>query len=268
MTLMEIMRRAFGLGGAPAGATDGGAAPATSISSTSSEAGKMDVPVAAVGDARVTAGLLAQLGVAAKDAVAWAGPVDAACQRFQITTRKRLAMFLANILHETGMLTRWEENLNYSVGGLLNGFGRHRISADDAQRLGRKAGQADLTRAQQNAIADVIYGGEWGRLNLGNVAPHDGSDCKGRGLIQATGRAMYERLAAAFGFGDVSVVRDWLMTRDGAALSAAWIWAVEKRCNPLADAGDIRGARKKINGGDKGLAEVTALNARALAALS
>ncbi len=225
------------------------------------------VPVGAVGDVPVTAALLVSLGVGMDAASRWAPLISDACARFQINTKKRVAMFLANIIHETGGLSRWEENLNYSVAGLLGGFGRHRISAADCERLGRKVGQGALSRAQQDAIADVIYGGAFGRDELGNTEPGDGSRFKGRGLIQATGRAMYSRLAMAFGFGDPLAVRDWLITREGAALSAAWIWTVEKRCNPLADAGDVRAARKKINGGDKGLDEVTALNGRALAAM-
>lgn len=235
--------------------------------STPAPAAPPAVPVSAVGDAPVTPELLVALGVSSSNAIRWAPALAAACSSFQITTKKRVALFLANIIHESTALTRMEENLNYSVVGLLNGFGRHRISADDCQRLGRKVGQAALSRAQQDAIADVIYGGDYGRRELGNVEEHDGSLFRGRGPIQATGRAMYRKLALAFKLGDEFVVRDWLMTIEGGAMSAAWIWTVEKRCNPLADAGDVRGARKKINGGDKGLDEVTALNGRALAAI-
>lgn len=261
--LLALLALIFG-GGRP-GAASGGAAPGLPVPP---KPWPIPVPVTAIGDAIVTPALLMRLGVAADAAVQWAPAIAAACAQFQITTKKRVALFLANVLHESGGLARLEENLNYSVAGLLGNFGRHRISAEDCERLGRKVGQASLNTAQQNAIADLVYGGDYGLRELGNTQPGDGSRFKGRGLIQATGRGMYANLAAAFRFGDELAVRDWLMTRDGAALSAAWIWTVEKRCNPLADAGDVRGARKKINGGDKGLEEVTALNARALEALA
>lgn len=256
-------------GGGRSGAANGGAAPDVSFPSPSREGAKTDtIPVTAIGDSIVTPALLMRLGVEADRAVSWAPAIAAACAQFQITTKKRVALFLANVVHESTGLARLEENLNYSVGGLLNTFGRHRISAEDCERLGRKAGQGPLAAAQQNAIADLVYGGDYGLRELGNTQPGDGSRFKGRGLLQATGRAMYAALADAFRFGDELAVRDWLMTREGAALSAAWIWTVEKGCNRLADAGDVKGARKKINGGQNGLEEVTALNDRALEALA
>jgi predicted chitinase len=41
------------------------------------------------------------------------------------------------------------------------------------------------------AIANIIYGGEWGRKNLGNTQPGDGWRFRGGGLPQITGRANY-----------------------------------------------------------------------------
>jgi putative chitinase len=72
-------------------------------------------------------------------------------------------------------------------------FGRHRISAADAQKFGRSAGKP----ADQTAIANLIYGGEWGRTNLGNTQAGDGARYIGRGFVQITGRANYAKYGLA-----------------------------------------------------------------------
>lgn len=104
------------------------------------------------------------------------------------TPLKHLAYILATPYLETGgKMQPIRENLNYSVDGLLKTFGRHRISEADARRYGRAGGRP----ANQEAIANIIYGGEWGRENLGNTQPGDGWRFRGGGLAQITGRANY-----------------------------------------------------------------------------
>ena len=106
-------------------------------------------------------------------------------QRYDIDTPLRKAHFLAQIDHESKGLTSLTESLNYSVEGLLSTFSRKRISEADALKYGRTKTQ----RANQKAIANIIYGGEWGRLNLGNTEPGDGWKYRGRGALMCTGRA-------------------------------------------------------------------------------
>lgn len=104
------------------------------------------------------------------------------------TPLNHLAYILATPYLETGgKMQPIRENLNYSVDGLLKTFGRHRISEADARRYGRAGGRP----ANQEAIANIIYGGEWGRVNLGNTQPGDGWRFRGGGLAQITGRANY-----------------------------------------------------------------------------
>jgi putative chitinase len=110
------------------------------------------------------------------------------------TDSRWLAYIMATPHLETGK--RFEpvtENLNYSVQGLLSTFGRHRISAADAARYGRASGRP----ANQEAIANLIYGGAWGRDNLGNTQAGDGWRFRGRGLSQITGRANYTKFGLA-----------------------------------------------------------------------
>ena len=112
-----------------------------------------------------------------------------------------VAYALATTWHETGATMQpIHENLNYTVNGLLASFSRRRISAADAQRLGRKQGEPRLSASRQAAIANTIYGGSWGRDNLGNTMPGDGALFLGRGYVQITGRTNYQRAADATGY--------------------------------------------------------------------
>ena len=103
-----------------------------------------------------------------------------------ITTPMRQAMFLANLGHESLRLARTTESLDYRATALISKFGRHRISIDDANKYGRIEGKQ---KANQEAIANCLYGGEWGKANLGNTQPGDGWKFIGHGLIHNTGRA-------------------------------------------------------------------------------
>ena len=90
-----------------------------------------------------------------------------------------LAHWLGQMFVESKGFTTREESLNYSVQGLLDTFGRHRISKADAEKFGRidkvvKGRKTVVRAAHQNAIANIVYGGEWGRKNLGNTQPGDG----------------------------------------------------------------------------------------------
>jgi len=111
-----------------------------------------------------------------------------------------VAYALATAWHETGgKMQPNVESLNYSVAGLLNTFGRHRISRADAERLGRKPGEPALSATRQRAIANILYGGAWGRDNLGNIEPDDGWQYRGRGLAHDTGRRNYGLSGRAVG---------------------------------------------------------------------
>lgn len=204
-------------------------------------------------------------GVGAPDAGRWAAVLAPAMARHAITTDARAVAFLSNVLHETGGLKVFAENLNYSVEGLLRTFGRHRISAEDCRRLGRKPGERAVPAERQRAIANALYGGDWGRRNLGNTQPDDGWYFRGRGLIQLTGRANHTRLAKKLGI-DVVALNRLLDTDEGSAESAAHFWEAAG-CNEPADAGDSETVRVRINGGRIGLDDVLSWEHRLLAAL-
>jgi len=169
-----------------------------------------------------------------------------------------VAYALATAWHETGAKMQPNvENLNYSVTGLLNTFSRTRISRADAERFGRLAGRP----AQQRQIGNIIYGGSWGRTNLGNTQPDDGYTYRGRGLEHVTGRRNYERTGQALGL-DLLSNPDLLLDLDTAVRSLV-TGMKSGRYVPghtlarhLPDSGpasdqQFRSARRIINGTDK-----------------
>lgn len=106
----------------------------------------------------------------------------------KLVDERWLAYMFATGFHETGgKFVASVESLNYSVDGLMKTFGRHRISAAQCKALGRSGSRP----ADQVAIANAIYGGSWGKENLGNTEDGDGWKYRGRGLVQITGRANY-----------------------------------------------------------------------------
>lgn len=164
----------------------------------------------------------------------WADPLNAACERNQITTQLRLAAFLAQVGHESARLSRVVENLNYSAEGLQKTW----PNLFDAKLAAEYARQPER-------IANVAYG-----ARMGNTAPGDGWKHRGRGLIQITGKSNYTACGEALGM-DLLTTPSLLETPKGAALSAGWYWD-SRNLNALADAGDIENIGSLINTGRRG----------------
>lgn len=183
--------------------------------------------------------------------VPWIEPLKAACEEFGIDTVREVASFLANIAVESNDLRQMSESLNYSVEGLLKTFGRHRISAADARRLGRKDGEGPLSQDRQRQIANLIYGGEWGKTNLGNIFADDGWKFRGYGPKQLTGRANHQAFATAIGM-PVDKVPEYIRTIEGGCRSAGWFWKSHGLDAKAATPG-VADDRKAINGGNLGL---------------
>lgn len=176
---------------------------------------------------------------------------------YSINTPRRIAGFLSQIAHESGKLERVEENLNYSTTALISMFGRHRISREDAEKYGRGPGRP----ANVRMIANILYGGQWGRLNLGNTDPEDGWRHRGMGLKQLTGKRNHKACGEALGE-DFVTNPERLMLPVNATLSAGWFWHTN-HLNEIADLGDVTNMTKIVNGGYNGLGERIALFAQA-----
>ena len=187
----------------------------------------------------------------------WAVWLDAAMQRYAITTPRRVAHFLAQVGHESGRLTRTEEDLFYRTAG--------RIQATWPSRFATEAEAARYVRDPE-ALANFVYGG---RRDLGNAKLGDGWAFRGRGLIQTTGRWNFTRLAEVFGFDGPEAAAAWAATREGAALSAGLFWS-DRQLNGLADKGGgemVESITRLVNGKLHGLADRRAIYARAAAVL-
>ncbi|OAH39161.1 glycoside hydrolase family 19 protein [Enterobacter hormaechei] len=130
-------------------------------------------------------------------------------------------------------------------------FGSHRITQQQSAALGRTATQP----ANQKAIANLVYGGEWGKEHLGNQVAGDGWKYRGRGLKQITGLSNYRSCGQALKL-DLVTHPELLEKDEYAARSAAWFYA-SRGC--LLHSGDIERVTLLINGGRNGLDKRRAL---------
>ena len=174
----------------------------------------------------------------------YAKPIEDACIRWGIVNGRDKARFIAQLRVESANFKRVEENLNYSAKRLVEVFGdRNGLTPEIARRV---------AAAGPRAVANFIYGWEWGRRNLGNTEPDDGWDFRGRGLIQLTGRDNYR--AASIGcYGDERLldVPDMLLAPEDAANVAGWCW-YSRHLNGIEDVAVVT---RKINGGQHALAQ-------------
>jgi peptidoglycan L-alanyl-D-glutamate endopeptidase CwlK len=93
------------------------------------------------------------------------------------------------------------------------------------------------------------------RRDLGNEGPPDGQIYKGRGFAQLTGRENYRRVGEALGLGTRLVDRPDLASEPAAAGRILAAFLASRRL-PLKEAlmeGDLRRARRLVNGGSHGL---------------
>ncbi len=160
--------------------------------------------------------------------------------------RLRLAHFLAQILHESGALTKQQENLNYSAP---------RLPVVWPKRF-RPLGPLDPAAYANNPekLANEVYGGR-----MGNTRPGDGFLYRGRGLLQLTGRDSYREVTGILrGFSpeapDFEAEPDLVFSAAWALPVAAAKWEA-KGCNAFADQDQITMVTQRINGGQVGISE-------------
>lgn len=105
-----------------------------------------------------------------------------------------------------------------------------------------------------------------GRRDLGNVHPGDGSRFRGRGPIQITGRANYQKYGDLLG---IDLVNSPMLaaSKEVAFRIAGSFWKTHG-LNDLADSEKFVDITKRINGGLNGLEDRQARYARAKAALN
>lgn len=206
-------------------------------------------------------------GASSESAAAWRPHLLAAMTRFGINTPERAAGFLAQIGHESGGLRRLIENLNYSAEALVRVWPtrfRARLPGEslDAEFDGSGVAYADAFARKPEKIANVVYAN---RLGNGSRDSGDGFRFRGRGLIQITGRANYRAAGEALAL-PLEIEPDLAMTVGNSPLIAAWFWE-SRGLNARADARDIGGMARLVNGGNVGLEHRTALYNEAMRTL-
>lgn len=166
-------------------------------------------------------------------------PINKVMEEFEINTPNRIAMFLAQVGHESAGLTRLHENLNYKAARLTQIFPKYFRDVDP-----------DDYANNPEAIANRVYAN---RMGNGPEASGDGYRFRGRGAIQLTGRSNYTSCGEDL---EVDLINnpDYLETPEGAIRSAAWFWD-QHDLNDWADKKDVLTCTKKINGGTIGIEE-------------
>jgi putative chitinase len=184
-------------------------------------------------------------------AVEYAPMLSASMIEFSIVSKKRRCAYLSQLAVESEQLNHWTENLNYSA---------HRLTQVWPKRFPSIAAAAPYAMNAE-ALANKVYGGR-----MGNTKQGDGWKYRGRFPIQATGGEMYRKLANALGVYALRADPDLCLEDKLIGFRAsAWIFAVEKACNQLADKLKMDGGAhdrgvlteicERVNGGHTGLSE-------------
>lgn len=142
----------------------------------------------------------------------WIAPLQAACDRFGISTPLSIAAFLATVGVESGRLVFLAELWGPTVA--------------------QQAYEPPSEKAK----------------GLGNTDAGDGFKYRGRGLVQITGKANYAICGLAL---DLDLINhpELLSQPNDAALSAAWYWH-NRNLSVLADAGNFLATQRAVNLGN------------------
>jgi len=157
-----------------------------------------------------------------------------------------IAHAMAQFSHECGAGTEMIENINYTATRACQVWpSRFRSEADCFAIVGSFAGDPDFCVK----LIDNVYGGR----NGNRPGTHDGSTYIGRGLSQVTGRGNYEALGAKVGLDLVN--NPDLVNAPANALECGVADFILCGCLPFAQADDVSGVTRHLNGDFVGLDE-------------
>jgi|GEM_PF-2871948 len=160
------------------------------------------------------------------------------------------------------------ENIELYTPMILNALKEHGIY--DLHMIAYTFGTINAETPVFAPIPEYASGRAYeGREDLGNIHPGDGVRYKGRGFIQLTGRNNYRAYGEKLGI-DLEGNPDLALEPQTSARILALFLAnkADKIRHALIDHNDLAQARKYVNGGTNGLAEMTAGYTAALAILA
>lgn len=164
--------------------------------------------------------------------------------QYGLTDKLVVAHAMAQFSHECGAGNDMVENINYTARRACEVWpSRFRSEADCFAKIGSFPGDPDFGIK----LMDNVYGNRMGN----RPGTHDGSRFIGRGLAQTTGRSGYQRVGDEVG---LDLVRDPdLIIEAESALECGVADFVLCGCLPFAQADDVEGVTKHLNGGFIGL---------------
>lgn len=185
---------------------------------------------------------------------AFVAEINKFASKYNINNKERMAMFLAQVIHESSGFKKLRESLAYSP---------ERLQAVFPNRFKTVAQAKAVTDKGQVAIGDSIYGGRMG--NGSNNG--DGYKYRGGGLMHTTGKTNYTIVNKALN--DMGTKVDLVTTPDhiikpAIAVESAMIFWRDNNLNKHADKKDVTSATKVINGGTNGLKERTNIYNKAI----
>lgn len=170
--------------------------------------------------------------------------------RYGIDNANRVAHFLGQIACESAGYTRLEENLRYTTTKRLRQVWPRRFPTD---------AKAKPFVGNPEKLANSVY---CNRLGNGSPESGDGWRYRGSGLKQTTGKSNFQAVERETGLPVVK--HPEMLRRFPEALHSACIFWRDNRLNRFADAGDVVGLTRRIQGGSGGLADRQTFTKRAL----
>jgi putative chitinase len=164
--------------------------------------------------------------------------------KYGLNTDLVIAHAMAQFSHECGAGNEMVENIKYTAARACQVWpSRFSSVADCYAKVGSSPGDPDFSIK----LIDNVYGGR----NGNRPGTHDGSMFIGRGLSQVTGRGNYAALGTKVG---LDLANNPALVNDPAnALECGVADFIICGCLPFAQADDVSGVTKHLNGGFTGL---------------
>lgn len=157
----------------------------------------------------------------------------------------------------TGALRKLAPNAKRDIiNGIVGPLNKYmpQYGINQPLRVAHFLSQAAHEAAGFKTLTEYASGAAYeGRRDLGNTQPGDGRRFKGRGIFQLTGRANYRIMGKRLGLdleGNPELAADPTIS----VRIACEYWQT-RNLNAYADADDVNGITRKINGGYNGLAD-------------